>query len=227
MGLLALVMAACAEGVGGPPPISPAPTAAATPNPVGDHVTSVVQQATKDGEITFNPPASLQINHSVTVAARVGSSLPALLADYPQGQGGAPQPQSEQLLVAPEMMLTLAGSGFNIAADSPSGFQFIPSTGFGQWLWTITATEGGEQDLDLTASVMLGGGLPNEVVPTFIWHVTVRVSALGTIGGWFGANWLGAITGLGVVFGWVGWLLSRRRSAPSKGRHRDHRKKPA
>jgi hypothetical protein len=155
----------------------------------------------------------MQIHQQVDVEARVGDRQTSELA-----QGLSGQPLVRTLAVAPQMSLTLTGSdGLWIRPIGPEGPQSIPSGGFGRWRWSVTAMQAGNQELDLTGEVDLGGGVAPLVVPSLTWALPVRVSPLVAVRDFGQANWqwIASVVALPTI-GFLWRARSKRRKVQSR-----------
>jgi len=124
------------------------------------------------GQIVFNPPDHMTTGKHETVVVRI--SRQKLQDAIRQNLAGEGVVQSAQLSVGQFMSVDLWGDGFIVTSKSKRD-QYVPDSGFAEWLFDVDPEEGGDKDLYLQASVRFKSPYGEETTELPVFDRTVHV----------------------------------------------------
>jgi len=151
----------------------------------------------------------MRVGRGETVTVRI--SRQALQAAIYTGLQGRGVPQTEQLVTGAFMRVNLFGSGFTVTARSNSD-QFVPATGFAEWLFDVLPVSGGEQTLTLQVAVRykLPGGEEVTYQPVLTRDIAVEVDYWWQLSQFVSDNWQYFASGAGGLVLAVGGFFGKR-----------------
>lgn len=191
-------------------PADRGPASSSGPQSISDILKAQVDSVSQ-GEIVFNPPTEMTTGKNEVVTVRISRRTleSKILADL----AGSGVVQHEDIQVGEFMAVAMDGDGFVVASKSKTN-QFVPPSGFAEWVFNVRPIQAGDQDLLLEASIRYKVGASEEEteLPVLTRHIRVKVDPAWEVGFYFekaeGWKWLLEIFGTAMT-GVAGFFAER------------------
>ena len=198
-----------------PPTIGPAPPVGSAPPPPPSERRSTLGAIDRElarlelANIAFNAPRSLHLGAPTDIQLLLSpKQTRAQLQDRLTAVGDR---VGARIRITNTMEARLTGSGFEIEAITPE-LQAVGREGVTEWRWEIAATKTGTRRLHLTLSALIdidGASVPR-TIRVFDQTLTIHVTWLDRLSGFFGDNWQWLWSAIAVpLFLWL-WATRRR-----------------